>query len=247
MAGAAASAARVLLRAAVERPALVLLILAALSARAHADDEAAVAYDRVHLSYTASDDVSNDVVVAVMFYQRDGENASALADEVNQVMRQAVESALKTPAVRAQTLQYQAMPVYRNNKLAGWRVRQALRLESSDTDALSALMGELQDKLSVQSVDYLLSAQARQAAEERLIAEALAGFGKRAALVAGELGRPGYRIVRLDVDTQHVGPQPLGLARSAVMAAEQAAPPTLEAGVQTVRVDVRGTVELRVE
>ncbi|MDX1514381.1 MAG: SIMPL domain-containing protein [Gammaproteobacteria bacterium] len=246
MAGAAVLAARALLRAALEPPALVLLFLAALSASALADDEAADAYDRVHLSFTASDDVANDVVVAVMFLQRDGENASALADEVNRVMRRAVESALKTPAVRAQTLQYQAMPVYRNNKLAGWRVRQALRLESSDTDALSALMGELQDKLSVQSVDYLLSAQSRQAAEERLIAEALAGFRNRADLVAGELGRPGYRIVRLDVDTQHGGPRPLGLARSAMMAAE-AAPPTLEAGVQNVRVDVRGTVELRIE
>jgi len=220
-----------------------LLAAAAISARA----EEIAAYDRIELSYTSSDEVANDILVAVMFYQRDGEAPARLADDVNRTLRWAVEIAVKSPDVEVQTLQYRTNPVYRNQKLEGWRVRQALRLESRNAKGLSELVGQLQERLSVQSIDYLLSDEARGAAEERLIAEALGGFRKRAALVTRELGRRDFRIVSLRVDTRRNGPQPLPMARSAMMAAEQAAPPALEAGVQTVQVEVHGTVELKLD
>lgn len=227
------------------RTVAVVSLLAATATFAFAGENSAT-YDRVELSFTASDEVANDILVAIMFYQRDGESPARLAEDVNRTLQWAVESALKTPEVEVQTLQYHSNPVYRNQKLQGWRVRQALRLESKNAKRLSELVGELQDKLSVQSVDYLLSAAARLVVEERLIAEALAGFRKRAALVTRELGRRDFRIVNLRVDTRRNGPQPLPMARSAMLATEQA-PPALEAGVQTVQVDVHGTVELKLD
>lgn len=223
-----------------------LAVLAVTTTCAFAADNA-TSYDRVELDYTASDEVANDILVAVMFYQRDGENPARLADEVNRTLRWAVETAVGSPEVKVQTLQYHSNPVYRDRKLQGWRVRQALRLESKDAKQLSALVGKLQEKLSVQSIDYLLSDEARQVVEERLISRALAGFQKRAALVTRELGRRDYRIVNLRVNTRGNGPQPHPMARSAMTATEQAIPPALEAGVQTVQVDVYGTVELRID
>ena len=111
------------------RAAAIVVILAALAPFAFADDPVP-SYDRINLGYSASDEVANDILVAVMFYQRDGENAAQLADDVNRTLRWAVEIAVKSPGVKVQTLQYHSTPVYRNQILQGWRVRQALRLES---------------------------------------------------------------------------------------------------------------------
>ncbi len=228
------------------RSATIYFLLVAIAPFAFAEGNAAI-YDRINLGYSASDEVANDILVAVMFYQRDGENAAQLADDVNRTLRWAVEIAVKSPGVKIQTLQYHSTPVYRNQKLQGWRVRQALRLESKDVKRLSELIGELQDKLSVQSVDYLLSSEAKQVVEERLISEALAGFDKRAKLVTRKLGRNGFRIVTLNINTHGSGPQPLAMARSAMMTAEQASPPALEAGMQTVQVDIHGAIELKLD
>jgi predicted secreted protein len=208
-------------------------------------DEPPLTYDRVSLSASASAEIENDELTAVLFVQREGPQVAALADEVNRSVRWGVERARKLPGVKVQTLDYRTSPVYRDGNLTGWRVRQSVSLESGDATQLSGLIGKLQERLRLQSLGYGLSEQRRKSAEDELVTRAIGAFQERAKLVTGQLGRPGYRLVNMDVNSSGELPRPLGLSARTMEAA--VAPPALEAGTATVRVTVRGTIELRLE
>ena len=224
-------------------PVLVALLLTTPGA---AEADTPLTYDRVSLAYTASRDVENDTLVAILFAQREGGETTRLADEVNRAITRAIERAKQVQGVKVQTLDYHTSPVYQQQSVVGWRVQQSLRLESRDAAQLGNLVGELQKELAVQSIGYAVSPEQRTAAEEALIGEAVAGFEKRAALVAGRLGRPSYRLVDLSVEAGgEVSPRPMMMRGAPMAMMAEAAPPALEAGTRTIEVTVRGTVELQ--
>jgi predicted secreted protein len=213
-------------------------------AAAATDGRDPLTYDRVTLAAAATREVDNDTLVVTLAAQREGGDPGRLADEVNRTVRKALDQARTVEGVRAQTLDYQTTPVYRDQQVVGWRVSQSLRLESEDEARLGTLLGELQKDLAVRSVDYAVSPARRAEAEESLTREALDAFSRRAQLVAQQLGRPGYRLVEIVVETAGEPlPRPMPMAMRAAAMAE-AAPPALEAGTQTVTVTARGTVEL---
>ena len=209
-------------------------------------DEAPLTYDRISLTASASAKVDNDILVAVLYSQREGSDATRLANEVNQHIRWAVNRAKQDSGVSVKTLDYRTNPVYRDGKLSAWRVRQSIRLESGDSARLSALIGELQERLAVQSVTPDMSPASRQGAENTLIGEAIRAFSARASLVTGELGRTEYRLVRMEVRTSGGPVQPLPVRSRAIAMEAAAAPPVLEPGTREVQVTVSGTIELQI-
>ena len=223
----------------------VLHAAAILLAAPLAAHEAEPVYDRINLSVSAEQEVGNDVLIAVLYAERSGGEQALLADEVNRAVRDALDNVAEVPAVSARTLGYNTWPQYSNQVLRGWRVRQTVRLESRDSAALSDLLGTLQQTLALESLGYQVSTQAREQAESGLIARALAAFRARADLVAGEMGRSGYRVVHIDVNTSGGVPRPMLMRGGAVaMKAADAAPPALAAGEQTLTVGVSGSIEL---
>ncbi len=207
--------------------------------------ETPLTFDRINYGVSATKEVANDTLVVVMYHERSGQQPSMLADDVNRTISWAVDLAKKNKAIKVQTLDYRQEPQYRNQAVIGWRVRQSIRLESTDHKALSMLIGELQERLSVASMHYSISPDARTEVESLLIAQALDRFARRGKLIAGEMGRPDYRVVSMDIATSGASPVPVRMrAVSARAESASVAPPTLEAGVQTVTVQVSGTIEL---
>ncbi len=203
-------------------------------------------YDQIQLSASAVTEVETDTLVAIMFKEHQSEDQRAAAGEVNRAVRWAIDQA-KAAGVKVQTAAYRTQPVYQKQQIRGWRVHQSIRLESHDAERLAALLGELQQQLSIQSLHNELSPEARKAAEEGLIARAVGAFQARAAVIARELGRSSHRIVVLDVNTSGSAP-PVGvMMRAATMeaAAAPVAPPPVEGGTLTVEVQVSGTIELQ--
>jgi predicted secreted protein len=202
-------------------------------------------YDQVDLNASASRDVDNDLLIAVVFAEVEANVQADAADDVNEAIAWAAGRARGVNGIEVQTTNYSTRPVYANGRrIVGWVARQSLRLESTDAEALSQLLGELQQRVAVQSINYSLSDAARDQAEETLIAEALTQFKRRAELIAGELGRDGFKIVRLSVGNN--GAVFVTGARSRALAFSEAdvAPPEIEAGTQTLSVNVSGTIEL---
>jgi len=228
---------------AVKSPILLLVLaLAALPALAH---EPELRYNRASFSVSATEDVANDTLVAVLTVQRDGSSARQLATEVNQVMAWALAKAKEAPSIKVQTLDYQTSPIYQKNVVTGWRVSQSLRLEGRETAAVSDLVGVLQERLNLQQVGYEVSRERRKEVEDRLIGEAIAAFQARAKQVAADLQRRTFRLVQMDVSS---GPAPMPVYRQRAMpmamAEVAAAPPAIEAGTQTITIGVTGEIEL---
>jgi predicted secreted protein len=207
--------------------------------------ETAPVYDRINFQVSASKEVENDTLVVVMYHERAGQQPTAMADDVNKTIAWAVELAKTNPAVKVQTLNYQQQPLYKNQTVTGWKVRQSIRLESTDAAALSTLIGELQQRLSIASMHYTVSPDVRRDVEDLLIARALQRFKHRGKLIADELGRPDYRLVSVDINTAGASPMPVRMrAVSAMAESSSVAPPTLEAGVQSITVQISGSIEL---
>jgi predicted secreted protein len=227
-------------------PVLATTLLAALSTTADAEHpHANPTYDQVELTTSAERKVAQDLLIAALYTEQEGQRQGEIAARINTTMQWALDIAKAADGVKVQTAQYQTWPVYANQSttITGWRARQSLRLEASDSKRLGDLIGTLQEKLAVESVGYDVSHASREANEKILTDEALARFQARAQQVATLLGRPGYRIVRLSLDGGGAPRPPIAL-RGMMAAAETAAAPAIEAGAQTLSITVSGTIQL---
>ncbi len=207
----------------------------------------AISYDRISFAVSAEKKVENDVLTATLFASQTGQNTAELSDTVNKDISWAMAIAGTEGLIESRTLGYTTNPVYKNGRVDGWQVRQSIELKSKDSKVLSGLLGELQEKLRVQSIAYSISTQVRKTTEETLISEALASFKNRAAQVQANMERSEYRVVQLDIQTAGDFPQPMFRgARSEAMMMSDAAPaaPNLNAGKQKVRVSVNAQIEL---
>ena len=227
------------------RPSLAFaLLLVSFSHPASADAETPV-YNRVSLNESAHADVDNDLLVAVLFAQAEGPDATTPADQVNRQMDWAVSMAKSLPEVKTQTLGYRTQAIYNKGKIRGWRVNHSLRLESRDSRLLGDLIARLQEQLRVQSIDYQVSNEQRRRHQDVLTTEALARFQGRARHVAKALGRSGYRVVRININDGHRSPVPMARGMAMEAGADMAvAPARIEAGSQQLTVSVNGEIEL---
>jgi predicted secreted protein len=204
-------------------------------------------YDRVQLGAEASMQVDNDTLTAELYAQREGSDLAQLADAVNRKITEAVKRVKQVEGVSLQTQGYQTYPVYQQQRLSGWRVRQSIRLESRDAAELSRLLSELQSGLALESLQYSVSPEQRLAAEEQLISRAIDAFQQRAALVTKQLGRSDYRLVEMQINSSGDAAPPMRLRAGTMAMESKVAPPSLEAGSQTLQVNVNGTIELQIK
>lgn len=219
------------------------LMTTTLPACALADDPPRT-YDRVEFSIAASASVATDTVVAILSRQMEGENAAAMADQVNKAVTQSVKQIKQIPDIKVETADYQTTPLYQDDRLVGWRVRQSIRLESSNLPKLSSLLGELQQNLNLDGINYGVKPESMKRAEDALIEQALASFQQRAEKVTQGLGRARYRIVALQITNNAMPVQPIMMAARPMAMAEG---PTVEPSEKKVQVNVMGTIELLTE
>jgi len=223
----------------------IFLCAALLSAAALAVEPAPPRYNTVSLQASAQREVPNDLLTATLYFEANDATPAAVANAVNKRLNEALRVSRDSKAVRATSGHNRTFPVYtRGNQLQGWRGRGEVRIESTDFAAASALIGKLQEILQLGGMQFSVSPQARRAAENELISEAIAAFKSRAEIVKAALGGRGYKLRNLDVSSGGSGPAPhLAMARAAP-AAMEVAPPSLEAGISTIAVQANGTIEI---
>lgn len=221
---------------------LMILTLLTFQLGAHEVDDH---LNRVSLSASAESEVENDLLVANLYSEHQSQHQKEVSEHVNKAVTWALEKSKKIDGIKVQTTQYNTSPLYNKRVITGWRARQGIRLESTDSASLGDLIGELQEKLLVGSINYGVSKETRDAAEEALTAQALAQFTKRAKMIAEQLGRDSYQIVQIHVNTQGGHPVPVSYATRGLASAEaKVSAPSIDAGVQNVTVSVNGTIEV---
>jgi predicted secreted protein len=231
----------------VRLPFTLLVLGLAAACPAHADD--APRYNQIRFQVERSRPVDNDRMQAVLNTTAENDSAARLADEVNQTMDWAVKTAKARPRIEVRTGGYRTYPVYDKNKIRRWRATQELLLEGTDFAQLGALIGQLQERLQVSSVNFSVSPARRASAEDELITQALDAYKQRAELVRKQVGAKGYRLVDVSINTADMRPIPMLRASTEdygiSSVAKSAAPVPVEAGTSTVTVTVAGAVELQ--
>jgi predicted secreted protein len=217
--------------------ALMFALPAFVSAHEHNDH-----YDRVHLSANAQTRIENDTVIATLYAQEDGSDSAQLADLVNKRINKAIELVIQHNEIKLQTNNYSTTPVYNNNKITGWRVRQSIRLESQDMRLISEVVGNLQETLALQGINFAVSPDLKNRTDDILISEALKVFEQRAKNITQQLRRKNYKIVDIKVSTS-ANPY-LRRNYEAVAMASKVAAPSIEGGEQTIQVNISGEIEL---
>jgi predicted secreted protein len=217
-----------------------LLLLPAIS---QATEEAPIR-DQVSFSVANGEEVENDTVTATLSANAEDRDPGRVSEAINDAMAWALAQARKQEQVRSRTASYQTYPVYDDGKIVRWRGRQELVLESQDVERVSQLMGTLQERLQVQAVQFSVSEDKRQSAEERLVRQALADFLRRAGLVAEALDAKGYELANVDIHSGGYQPPVPLRAEAMSVARAAAAPPALESGTSRVEVRVSGSIRL---
>lgn len=221
---------------------LLALLLAPLAAQAQAPE---TLFNLVSLNAQAEREIPNDLLSASLAAEAEGADPAQLADGVNRTMQRALALALGYKSVKTQSAGYQTIPVYDKNRVARWRVRQELRLESPDFAAATELIGKLQASLMVTGLSLSVSGEARRKAENSLIAEALAAFEERARVVRDAMKAKGYRARDLQVSAGGAPPRPVFAMAARAMAAEGVAQPAIEPGSARIVITVSGTIQLQ--
>lgn len=224
-----------------------LILLLAVSSFAFSA-EGKLNYNQVYLTATATGLVDNDTITARLFRQEQGAKTKDLADTVNKDIRWGISEAKKNKDFKVQTRGYSTNPVYQKgtSSVRSWQVRQEISIESKDMTALSEALSGLQTRLNLSGLQYSVSPEKRSEAENALIAEALAAFKSRAKIIASNLGYSDYKIVSVNVtSTGGNSPYQRAAPRMEMAMSSKAAAPAIEAGEQSIQVNVNGSIELQ--
>ena len=224
-----------------------LIILAALVTGinvAFADYE--LRYNQVRLQSQQTEAVSNDTMHVSMNTYAEMQDPAKLAAKINNDMEWALQQAKQVQGVKINTGSYQTWPITRKEVTTGWRGQQDLVLESADTETLSRLVGQLQDRLQIKSMNFTVSDEKRAGVENRLIDAALDAFKQRAEIIGDNLKASDFRIVEINVNTSTQRPPMLRQARMASMSMEASDAVAVEGGESDVSVTVNGRIELQI-
>ena len=203
----------------------------------------------VTLNSTATVDVPKDWMTVTFSVTREGPDGTA----VQAALKQALDAALKQAQaakepdgkLEVRTGGFSLQPRYsQKGQMNGWTGSTELQVEGRDMPAIAALVGHI-GTMTISSLDYGVSREAREKIEIDLSGQAIAGFRAKAAAYAKAFGYSGFTIREVTVQTdQNQGPPPRPYAMKAMAAAPaQDALPT-DAGKGSVTSNVNGSITL---
>jgi predicted secreted protein len=204
----------------------------------------------VSLSATERVEVSQDLLTAQLSYESENQSAANLQDEINKVMKQAVDTAKKVSSVKVSTQSYQVYPQdYAPDPVKSpgktvrqWRGSQSLLLKSKAPADLLALTGKLQELgLNVTALYYSISPELMEETQNSLLEAALGKLKTKAERTAKALGKAKADLLNVAVDTGGYQPPVPMMASGVMMKAEMArdaAPPVAEAGQSDITLTV---------
>ena len=201
------------------------------------------------LEASAKADISNDEMVVVMAFERDGTDLASINQSVNQALAAAIADAKKVVGVKARLGSINTNPNWTSQgKPSGWRVRGEVVMTSKELAALGTLTGQLGQKLQITSIQFRLSDDSRKDAEKRLIRDAAQAFKDKATDAAKAFGYSGYTVKDIGLNQGfQVSVRPMSMMRGKadMVSMSGSAPVPTESGESEVIVTFNGSVDLK--
>ena len=233
----------------------ILFLLASIAVSWHAQAQntsgaAALLSNVAQLSADGSVDVQQDLLRITLRTTKQG----ADAQEVQNQLKQAVDSALQTAKGQAQaglmdvhTGQFSLYPSRNsNNRIAGWQGSADVVLSGTDIPRISSVAGKIQS-LTISDVAFDISPDLRRKTETEAQTKAIAAFRKKAEEITHDFGFRSYSLREASVQADHVygGSMPRMRMVEAKAYSNDATPLPTEPGKSTVRVVVQGSVQMQ--
>ncbi len=222
---------------------VILPLLFALSHHAAVADEKQN-FNQVTLQVTASDNIANDQLVAILVVQQTGHNPATLANQVNDKMAKIIASANRFKAVEHQTINYHSQPIYKNGSVKSWRVSQDIQFKSQNFDQIGKLIAQVNPLSTIQSMNFGVSDSQIEKAQDRLTAQAIAKFRHHASTIAKQFDKSSYHLVHINIGNNYVQPRQVMMRSSMKAEAMADSAPALSAGTNKISVNINGTIEL---
>ena len=234
---------------------LMTILSFALLTSAHAQDVVQLpdGHTALNISATETVQVEQDMLVASLRIQEEGQNAKDVQKTINEAMAKAMALVKSAPSLKVETGQYYVHPDYRHIRkedgsheqvLDKWRGAQTLTIKSEVSEDVLDVTGKIQDMgFMMNSLNYELSQKKHEEIRDGLMETTVQKLRDRAMRVAKALGKSNVDIVEINVDSNNYNP-PVVYARAAkmemmAMSADAAMPaPTAEAGESTVSMTI---------
>jgi predicted secreted protein len=213
----------------------------------------------IHLSATERVEVDQDELIANLQYQAENKDAKALQNDINTVMKKAVDAAKAVPDIEVTTEQYYVYlnenqprpdlpPDQQPKPVKTWRGNQGLTLTSKSADALLELTGKLQELgLTMNGLNYNVSPEKMEETKDSLLEAALIKLRKKAERVAKALGKDESELREVTVDANdNFAPQPrMMMAMAADSRMEKMAAPVASPGKTEINLTVSALAVLK--
>lgn len=197
----------------------------------------------MHISFSMQALVENDMAEATMGLTVQDDTIAAASNTINETMAWVDSQVSAVPQVKLSSSNYSTNPIYDHNEIIGWSVRQSMRLKSSDLEALTDLIGILQERIGLQSISFSPSSEQIALTEDALLIQALDEFQRRAGLAVSSLNGKGFELV--DIRINYQSNYPVSTKMRGDIMFEGSAPPVLPAGESQIGISINGTVQIQ--
>jgi predicted secreted protein len=204
----------------------------------------------VTLASSATIQVPNDWITVQFSTSKEGTDANAvqaaLKDALGAALAQARAVARPDGHVEVQGGGFSLQPRFNAKGVVnGWTGSTSMVVQGRDMGTIADLAGKVQS-MTVGSLDYSVSREAREKVEGELAAQAIARFRAKAGDYAKAFGYGAFvvREVNVNVDSGAPAPRPMRMKAMAMSASDSVAMP-VEAGSGSVTANVNGSVQLK--
>jgi predicted secreted protein len=197
----------------------------------------------VEFSVSAAETAPNDLAQATVFAEGTAPTLKALAQQINPLIAQANKQLESYPQIERKSGPISTYPSRVKNRITQWMMRSELKLESRDIDAISEVLGQLQESLAIGGLHFVPTPETRTLAEGKATQKAIAAFQAQAKEIAAVLGKP-YVIKRLNIQTADKINRVFFEEERSVSFSRTAAALPVEAGESRIEVIVSGQIEL---
>jgi len=194
----------------------------------------------LNLSATEQLSVDQDTLNVYMQYSAQGRNTSALQNEVNEAMREALKILEATDNIEYSTQHYHVYNMQgRNNQNPTWRAQQSIQMSSINAEALLVVTARLQQLgLTVNSMNYSLSSEKYEEVSDSLMNAALQKLQARANEAASTLNKATAALVEVSLNGGNNQLFRGAMASMAMDSMESMAVPVAEPGTTQVSLTV---------
>lgn len=205
----------------------------------------------VQLSSQGSVEVQQDVLRITLRTTKQGSSAQ----QVQTQLKQAIDAALKTVRsnqqgnqFRVRTGQFSVYPMrnQRNQKISNWQGDASVIVSGTDMARVSRVAGKI-SSMAVAHTDFGISPELRKKTETKAQAQAIADFRSKAQTITRQFGFGKYNLRAVTVQSENqYGGRMMAYAADANMKSRSAAAPIpTQPGKTTIRVQVRGSVQMQ--